>query len=476
MTKHYFQIAICIAAAASLFGFWTANLAREHSLSPAGTSYNASTATISTMWFFINIWLLNTVRAKRPELAFPVIIYTIFTSIIFPYGATFTLQRAISTVVILLKAFLTGFGLALDVSLIVIPVNCRVVWFKKVGGYITLSKLLLVEQDNAELVVPRKIHPKSGGMHGKVSRNPNEEKIRIVYTTTPATHLLELTRGKHADMFSKMTQDLPMAKREFGYGVFRTVDLAESHRLLRATVIPLQGMTIMEIFKRMEDAPGGDVLREDLAQIISTLYKSYSDVVQICCDGLEHSLLVLGIKPPAKKPKAQDDEEGIINEFHRNRIEEIHSLFSSATAKDSQSLESIKDPEAESKQEEICANVDHRKLKLYFLLFTEYLLHCSSLSILSLVNFADTKSADKTTTTKHFFYPTPKRLRKLFLSRDKSEILSKGKLGNAFASSAEWIGNPESGFEFRVACAKISMALPAFFEDSWAWFIKNRVF
>ncbi|KAL7269567.1 hypothetical protein RUND412_007759 [Rhizina undulata] len=515
-------IAICIAAAASLFGFWTANLAREHSPSPAGTSYNASAATISAMWLFINIWLLNTVRAKRPELAFPAIMYTIFTSIIFSYGATFTLQRAISTAVILLKAFMTGFGLALGVSLIVIPVNCRVVWFKKVGGYIILSKLLLVEQKN--FIQNLEACTEKCGP----AVTPRKKKFGL-FTRPPPQHPLELAREKHADMFSKVTQDLPMAKREFGYGIFRTVDLAELHRLLRATVIPLQGMTvIMEIFKRMEDAPDGDVLREDLAQIISTLYKSYSDVVQICCDGLEHSLLVLGIKPPAKTPKAQNDEEAqretdergqpgfakkfqdIINEFHRNRIEEIHSLFSSATAKDSQSLESIENPEAESKQEEICANVDHRKLKLYFLLFTEYLLHCSSLSILSLVNFADTKSADKTTTTKHFFYPTPKRLRKLFLSRDNGtdEIADLGdvagtllnlepkknsgdarkdpehlpagnfaqKLGNAFASSAEWIGSPESGFGFRVACATISMALPAFFEDSWAWFIKNRVF
>jgi hypothetical protein len=85
-------------------------------------------------------------RAKFPALSIPVILYTIFISVVFTYGPLLTMPRAISIVVLLIKAFMTGFALSLVVGVVVIPVNCRMVWWRGVGGYLEGCKTLLKEQ------------------------------------------------------------------------------------------------------------------------------------------------------------------------------------------------------------------------------------------------------------------------------------------------------------------------------------------
>lgn len=93
-----------------------------------------------------------------PQLAIPVIMYTIFSSIIFSNGALLNMAGAIKTIVLLLKAFTTGFAISLAVGLLVVPTNCREVWWKILGGYLEVSKALLREQ----VLLSR--HPKETGL------------------------------------------------------------------------------------------------------------------------------------------------------------------------------------------------------------------------------------------------------------------------------------------------------------------------
>jgi len=85
-------------------------------------------------------------RAKIPSLAIPVIMYTIFVSIIYTNGGIYTMDRAIYTVVLMLKCFFTGYGLAFAVGMVVYPMNCRHIWWKVFAGYLLTSEKLLVEQ------------------------------------------------------------------------------------------------------------------------------------------------------------------------------------------------------------------------------------------------------------------------------------------------------------------------------------------
>lgn len=125
---------------------WTATLARANSPSAPGNPFNGSAAAVSALWLFANIWLINVFRAKKPQLAIPVIMYTIFASTIFSNGALYDMARAVKIVVLLLKAFTTGFAISLAVGLLVVPLNCRDIWWKIFGGYLQVSRALLMEQ------------------------------------------------------------------------------------------------------------------------------------------------------------------------------------------------------------------------------------------------------------------------------------------------------------------------------------------
>lgn len=125
---------------------WTVSCARDNNPSAPGNPFNGSAAAVSGVWLFANVWLVNVFRAKAPQLAIPVIIYTIFISVVYTNGPVFSMARSISIVVLLVKAFMTGFALSLVVGLLVVPANCRQIWWKIFEGYLQTSKALLNEQ------------------------------------------------------------------------------------------------------------------------------------------------------------------------------------------------------------------------------------------------------------------------------------------------------------------------------------------
>lgn len=139
---------MALAAATSLLGVWTASCARAHHAPLPGQvySYDAAASAISAAWLFVAIWLANLLRAKIPSLAIPVIMYTIFVSIIYTNGGLYTMARSIATVVLMLKCFFTGYGLAFAIGMVVFPINCRQIWWKIFAGYLLTSEKLLVEQ------------------------------------------------------------------------------------------------------------------------------------------------------------------------------------------------------------------------------------------------------------------------------------------------------------------------------------------
>lgn len=323
-------IAVCFAAATTLFGMWTATEARRNAPYPSSPMYNPSAATVAGLWFFINIYAVNLIRAKFPQFAFPVINYTILTATTYTYGAIYTMPQVIAMIKLLLKAFMTGYGLALAVGLIVLPVNCRDVWKKIAVGYLETSKKLLIEQ--RKFLQSKELASATGIKGSKKEKLP-----------------LELVQQAHSDLFAKLSMELPMAKREIAFGQLTTNDLGELFRLLRATILPFQGMTvILDIYERMDEAqnekPDGNLhplFQKHMAQVMQTLHDPYATIVDAINEGLEHVLLTSKLKkPPKGKPKA-DEESGPapgspefsrllqdkINNFYSTRIGDIESCF-----------------------------------------------------------------------------------------------------------------------------------------------------
>ncbi|RPB03301.1 hypothetical protein L873DRAFT_1731742 [Choiromyces venosus 120613-1] len=492
------SIAVALAAATSLLGLWTATRARAHSPSPPGQVYNASASAVSAAWLFITIWLVNLLRAKVPSLAIPVIMYTIFVSIIYTSGGLYTMSRAIATVILMLKCFFTGYGLAFTVGMIVFPMNCRQIWWKIFAGYLLTSKGLLVEQKNF-----LRQHETMGTEEGKKS----------------AVALAVLEKA-HADLFTKLSTELPMAKREIALGRYLTSDLQEAYRLVQATLLPLQGMTvILDIFNRAaragveKDEKCPVPPEEQLSEVMKTLHEPYERIVGVCGEAIEHVLLTMKLKPSPKKPKNDEEapsivpgEEGFcqtleekVQEFYSTRSGDVRAYFGSAkTAETSDSEGGI--------STEVYLD-EKRRSELYLVLFMEYLLYNAAKSLLALARFAELKKQQGVVDRTRLVYPTAKRLKKWLYSMasggnddvvDVSDVgavrvsglggispkkdpehLPAGnslqKIGNLIAIFTGGVSSSESGFGLRVACATIAVALPAYFESSYVFFIEKRL-
>ncbi len=99
-------IGVCIGSAIALLQVYCSVQARAHTTpAPSSSSngpspgasvvgYNSSASAVSAIWLFFNIYLVNTLRASRPQLHFPVIMYSIFANVAATYAPFFPTMTA----------------------------------------------------------------------------------------------------------------------------------------------------------------------------------------------------------------------------------------------------------------------------------------------------------------------------------------------------------------------------------------------
>lgn len=520
------KLAVCLAAATSLFGMWTANRARANAPSPG--RYNPSAAAIAGLWLFLNIYAVNVLRARNPLLAFPVIFYTTFIGICYTYGGGFyAMPQFVILVKLLLKAFLTGFAMSLGVGLVIFPLTQRDTFTKIATGYLKASQKLLLEQK------------KYLQNHESVTADDDDQGAQG--PTGPKTPL-ETIQKVHEDLFTKLSAELPMAKREVSLAYLSTKDLSEAYKLLRATVLPLQGMTVIldilkgirEVHADSNDEHAWNHKQEDVANVMCTLHEPYEKIVTATNQALEHVLLVMRFTKQAKK--MQNDEEGAssqcepgttgfaarfeetIQEFYSTRTEGLQKYFedndnppaAGTTTGDTSELEKILvDIEKHNIAE--TAIRERKRSQLYLVLFMEHLLYSAARSVQDLVVFVDKKNAEGVLARRRLVYPTMRRVREWVQSitigssgGDDTELAecsdigaTKGGCGSALVQKrdpehlpasnvAQRIGgflarvggvlvSEESGFGLRVACATLAASLPAFFPTTYAFYLDKRL-
>lgn len=301
-----------------------------------------------------------------------------------------------------------------------------------------------------------------------------------------------------------------MAKREIAYGHYRTADLREAFRLIQATLLPLQGMTaILDIFDRGQEksiaAGDGECKgKEQFAEVMRTLHQPYEMIVGMCDEAIEHTLLLLKLKPSPKKKKG-DEESGVraagdegfnelleerVQEFYSTRTGDIREYFSTQEPLTADSISatiaSERTPEA----------LNHtQRSQLYLVLFMEYLLYNAAQSLLDLARFAENKKQEGILDRKRLVYPNQQRLKKWIFSHDVNDDVvdvgdfggtrksgncspiapmkdpehlpassSMHKLGSSIAFITGVLSSSDSAWALRVACATMAVALPAFFQ------------
>lgn len=129
-------LGICLAAAVNLLALFCVVKAREHTAVPippsatpqqaaaAASAYNSSASAVCALWMIVQVYIINFVRAARPQYQFPCILASIFTIVSLSYGVIFpNMSAAISFMERLLEAFLTGFALATAVHIFVFPTS-----------------------------------------------------------------------------------------------------------------------------------------------------------------------------------------------------------------------------------------------------------------------------------------------------------------------------------------------------------------
>ena len=329
-------VALCIGSAVALLQIYCGTQARAHTTpTPPSSSngpspgarvvgYNSSASAVSAIWLFFNIYLVNTFRAARPQLQFPVIVYSVFSNVASTYAPSFpTMAAGIAFVKRLMEAFLTGFGIATGVSLFIFPVTVRMMFLKQSAGFIKAIQGTLKAQisylqslERGDVFTLPHVVDGEGPEGGQPNRKQSE-------ATKPVSGL-ETARMKAAtralgELFGKMHADLPFAKREIAWGKLNSSDLEQFFKLLQHIMMPLIGMSsTADIFQRIAqrwrwaDDPSDETMipnkgrsgsaKRQWNDVMKTLHEPFEAVTDAMNDGLKHALYQLKL---VERPKAK---------------------------------------------------------------------------------------------------------------------------------------------------------------------------
>ncbi|KAE9984928.1 hypothetical protein EG328_008126 [Venturia inaequalis] len=456
--------AICLGAAVGLLVVYCSVQARLHTtvISAAGSAvagtvpYNSSASAVSAVWLFVQVFLVNTLKAKYPQLQFPSIMYSIFVIVTCTYSPQFpTMTYGISFMKRLLETFLTGFAVAAGVHFVVFPVTCRKIVFKEFAGYLgALQGGLKAHQAYLHSLEDPENFAKAFVSDVDSTTKPTEEAAGV-----------RAAIGGITALHGKLQGDLPFAKREIALGKLGPDDLKDINKLIREIMLPIVGLgAIMDVFDRIAAAQGWSEahLKEGLGPFeeerrkfilnewsdnIKALRGAFDNIIEVMNEGLEHIALRLQLKkaPKAKKgrstssgEKVEDDiearaestnpgEKGFAEYLHEKTIAfnagkettlrawcERHGIELSSHFFDHPADAPY--TETAEKQHEDKEQHTRNQRQLYLLLYIEFLLHSSSRAILDMVKYADEKVESGKLSKTRLILPGLKRIRKWLVS------------------------------------------------------------
>lgn len=324
-------IGLCIGAAVALLEIYCSVQARAHtspsvkatgngpSPGTAVSNYNSSASAVSAIWLFFNIYLVNTLRASRPQLQFPVIIYSIFANVASVYAPTFpTMVAGIAFAKRLLEAFLTGFAIATGVSLFIFPVSVRMTFFKQSAGFIAAVQGTLKAQMSYLQTLEKKDMfrtPTESDEDEKYKKSNSHKKGDTAKPNGSAeAQRLKATNEALGELYGKMHTDVTFAKREMAWGKLDASDIDKLLKLFQEIILPMIGMSsAADIFQRIAEksgwtqretasSPENEKRKNQWNEIMRTLHDPFQTVTETMHDGLQHALYTLELaKPPKNK-------------------------------------------------------------------------------------------------------------------------------------------------------------------------------
>ena len=457
-------VAICFGAAINLLALFCVTKAREHTTPPGvpPVGYNSSASAVCAIWLIIQIYLINVLRASRPQFQFPAILCSIFVVVSMTYGTQFpNMAAAIGFMKQLLEAFLTGFGLATGVHFVVFPTSSRLVVMKEMTGYLQLIngvlKLQTAYMASLENVNPldKKAKLEESPKAGKKSKKKKEQQPDDMLLTPPAIKLRE-TVDKLVELQSKLHGDVTPAKREIAIGKLESHDLTELWKLMRIIFLPVMGLSSMiHILERWAQLTGwkkDEVTEEEdearhhpldnLHLLFKHLHGPFAAMTGTLDGAFQHVLLTLELVKPDKKQKQPDEEskgdedpkpgtpgfaeayKKKVDEFYANKQKTLqewchqHGIelppdFFESTFVYPKDIS----PETEKARER------HQRM-LFFTLYLEYLLWRVSRTMLDLILYVDKRKQEGAFKSSKVIFPGSKTLYKWLRSTFGKEDLT----------------------------------------------------
>ena len=342
-------IGICIGSCVALLTIYCSVQARAHTTpqTPSGRKsssggpspgasvapYNSSASAVCAIWLFFNIYVSNTLRASRPQLQFPVIMYSIFANVASTYAPQFaTMAQGIAFTKRLLEAFLTGFGIASAVSLLIFPLTSRTVVFKMAAGYIAALRAVLKAQsryleslESKEVFKERAKNEENTPEKDHEHHHFHHRKRVFAFKPSPEAQALKAAVATVAELHGKINADAPFAKRELAYGKLDASDISKLIKLMQQILLPVIGMSsVADIFNRLAESRGwsksstddsdragriSEVKDKEISQwneIMRTLHHPFKMLTEAMDQGLEHILFTLEL---AERPRTKRGHE-----------------------------------------------------------------------------------------------------------------------------------------------------------------------
>lgn len=534
-------LATGLAAAVSMLQLWTGVQARLHTepagLPPARYRYNSSQSAVCGIWLFFQIWLVNSVKVKFPQFAFPCLLFSIFANVASTSGAMFqTTAQAEAFIQRLLEAFLTGFAIATGVSLFIFPVSCRKVVSTEITVYLgALRGALKAHKGYFRSLETKDMFRQMTYVEPENDEDEKKEQIR------PEIKAVKEATAAFTQLHGKLTADLPFAKREFAYGRLTPDDYESIFKSLRIIMMPLTSVTsLIDIFERLAELNKWEKEKED--EIKQTVMEDWHHLMTFAHDpiqnilgtmdqGLEHVLIRLQlVKTPKKKKGANDADTEAKGDMVKPGDKEFAAYFKAQSDEFYAGRDKILQYWLEWKGIDINENIfaeqaevnaqdtrlgdfeskRRQQRQLFLVLYIIFLLRSISVAILDFVNWAD--EHDQATAKKRFITPGKKRLGKwiasLFSNQDSNQddetttvgldrtgvVVHMGeayqkrkdpdhlepqnaweRFGEGLRKISSALSSPESTFGFRVACATMSIAVIAYLADTQLWFTRQRL-
>jgi hypothetical protein len=459
--------------------------------SKESTAYNAAASTLSGLGLFITIYIISYVRAKRPQLVVPTIVYAIFTTVASTYAPRFpNMAASESFVKRLLETFLTGFAIAAGVSFFIFPVTSRTIAMKQSAGFLKLLQLSLkshtdfmmsisaedrksrIEANRDHATEVGKVETDKPHKHHISHRKAKSESVKQVDAKLSAeAAAMKGTLFQIGALFGKLHVEIGFAKREIAFGKLCPKDFSEITNHLRDILLPIVGMTtfidIMQSVKAkntseaelIESAETIEAIKrlrsEEWAEVFDMSHNQFKALHVAMDGGLRHIAYVLELEKKPKGP-ANDVEKadatptpgsegfGIyleeeIQKFYKHRQEVLQTWCErkgiqvpSSFWDDPSQQYSMKDLPDES-----TVRKRENQRQLYLILYMRFLTWSTGNAILKMVRFADSKVADGTMKKKRLILPGVRRIRRLFESawskeEDTDLSIEDGQMANIY--------------------------------------------